>query len=866
MFANIKKYGVLFGCFLAPVVILLLVYAKIQIHPFGSKSLLMLDLRQQYVEFFSYYRDILAGNHSLFYTFSKNLGGGMFDFFAYYLASPLNLVFALFPKEAHLTAILTATLLKIGFCGLTFGIYAKRAFKMDPLAVVIFSAFYALNGYNLAYQSNLMWLDSVILLPLAALGTDRLMQEKAPALFVFSLTALIVTQYYLAWMTGVFLVLYFLYRLGLANFREAGRRSLRWLASVLLSVGIGAVIWLPAWNAYRDGGKMIDFANIKFAEKFSAPDLLSKLYVGAFDYSKILVTDALPYVFCGTFAVLLTVCYFRRRNVRIAHKVWTGFLIGIPVAGMSVDPLNLIWHGLEQPGSFAFRCAFALSFALIVTGCRMMEELDAVSLRDVVFSVAVLTAAAWFVEKGAYSHLSSLKVFETVLFLFLYGSLTLLMIVFNNRKALLIAGLVLAFAELSVNSGQVLQSVTTYELKADFDDFYQKTGAVIDEIQRDDQGFYRLEKNFQRSKNDAMLLKYRGLTHNSLKDQRSVKTLMQRMGFRNYYQYWAQYGDGSTMTADALFGVKYVVAKDWFSHQAEYEAVRRSGDMTVYLNPYALPLAFMADRHIVSQSADVSNPFELQNQIYGALSGNGDALYYPVPVLETRLENVTERREADVMIFTKTDQGQKGTVEYLLQTDNRRPVYAFFPSGSLKEVRIYVNGEDRGPYFTMNAYDVVGLGSFGEGGVVSFKFELREESVRFNESWFYYLDLDRFAPVYRELERGGFQLEAWSDTRITGTAEATPDKGVLFTSIPWDRGWQVRVDGQPAETVLLLDALMGVALPPGTHRVELRYHVPGLAPGLVISVLSLAASAADGFRRKRRAKKTAPSGGPHLSL
>jgi uncharacterized membrane protein YfhO len=276
--------------------------------------------------------------------------------------------------------------------------------------------------------------------------------------------------------------------------------------------------------------------------------------------------------------------------------------------------------------------------------------------------------------------------------------------------------------------------------------------------------------------------------------------------------------------------------------------------MTVYLNPYALPVAFMAGSGIQDQSMDATNPFELQNQIYASLAGS-DPLFRQIPVLETRLENVTERRESDLTVYAKTDPGRRGTVEFIFQVGGRRPVYAFFPSASLNEARMYVNGEDRGSYFTMNEYDVVGLGSFGEGDVISFKFELQEESVRFGEAWFYDLDMERFASVCRELERGGVRLEGWSDARIAGTVEAATDKTVLFTSIPWDRGWQALVDGRRVETVLLLDALMGVELTPGTHRVEFMYRVPGLAAGLAVSGVSLgllAALTVNGVRRRRR--------------
>ena len=63
-----------------------------QMAPFGPSSLLTVDLGQQYVDFFAYLRNIILHHPgSLFYSFSKGLGGEMLGTNAYYLFSPLNL-------------------------------------------------------------------------------------------------------------------------------------------------------------------------------------------------------------------------------------------------------------------------------------------------------------------------------------------------------------------------------------------------------------------------------------------------------------------------------------------------------------------------------------------------------------------------------------------------------------------------------------------------------------------------------------------------------------------------------------------------------------------------------------------------------
>ena len=154
-----KKYLLL--CFAVPALIMLVMYLCFEVYPVGEGSVLVLDLNGQYVYFFEGLRDILFGKGSLLYSFSRGLGGEFVGIFAYYLSSPFSLLVALFPKTAITEALLVMFLLKVGACGLTFGIYIEATRKRSRIPTVIFSTMYALCGYAVVMQHNTMSFPSL---------------------------------------------------------------------------------------------------------------------------------------------------------------------------------------------------------------------------------------------------------------------------------------------------------------------------------------------------------------------------------------------------------------------------------------------------------------------------------------------------------------------------------------------------------------------------------------------------------------------------------------------------------------------------------------------------------------------------------
>ena len=108
---------------LFPLLLLIIVFAVRGIFPFGDKSLLLWDMRIQYVGFFGWLSNVFHGDASLFYSSAKGLGGSMVGLFAYYLSSPLNILAVFFDSSQAPELISWLTLIKIPLAGLTAYIF-----------------------------------------------------------------------------------------------------------------------------------------------------------------------------------------------------------------------------------------------------------------------------------------------------------------------------------------------------------------------------------------------------------------------------------------------------------------------------------------------------------------------------------------------------------------------------------------------------------------------------------------------------------------------------------------------------------------------------------------------------------------------
>ena len=95
-----------------------------------------------------------------------------------------------------------------------------------------------------------------------------------------------------------------------------------------------------------------------------------------------------------------------------------------------------------------------------------------------------------------------------------------------------------------------------------------------------------------------------------------------------------------------------------------------------------------------------------------------------------------------------------------------------------------------------------------------------------------------FGTAIDELKQNPLEIEKFKEHHLKGTITADED-GIMFTSISWEPGWKVYVDGEKVEPVKLVDALIGVPLTAGTHTIEMKFFPAGMKLGIIVSLVGL---------------------------
>lgn len=84
------------------------------------------------------------------------------------------------------------------------------------------------------------------------------------------------------------------------------------------------------------------------------------------------------------------------------------------------------------------------------------------------------------------------------------------------------------------------------------------------------------------------------------------------------------------------------------------------------------------------------------------------------------------------------------------------------------------------------------------------------------------------------------------------------ERSVLVLTDAWYPGWEARVDGREAAVFPVDQALRGVVVGPGSHRVELEFHPGWLPMGLSLTgaAILLAGGYGLGVDRRFRARRS----------
>ncbi len=864
-----RPHAYLAVAFLCPALVLLAAYFAFGVYPFGGESVLVLDLNAQYVYFFGALRRVLHGDASLFYSFSRAMGGEFLGIFAYYLASPLSFLVALFPADNILDALLVIFTLKCGLCSLSLAYYLEAHGIGTKPARIIFGALYALSGYGMIYQHNTMWIDCMALLPLVALGIEKLISEKKYKMFTLSLGLAIFSNFYIGYMMCIFCFIYFFYAYFCMDTNPLGEKK-HFLRSLIrmglfsaIAVGLAACIILPTYYSLGFGKTTFSNPTYGYKPRFDLLDLAAKLFLNSYDTVR---PEGLPILYCGILTLIFVPLFFIAKKVPLREKVGTGALVGIFVLSFSIDAVDKFWHGMQAPNWLNYRYSFMLIFVLIVAAAKAFREVRSFTAAQIGGVCGGLLLLALNVQKLSIDNMHEsdldrdlLCIWLSILFIAVYAAVVSL---FKNRHYRHAAHSVLAVivcAELLLSSVVSIcyldDDVVCSTRKSYLDNMHRYEDSVNYILENDD-GFYRFDKTKHALIDTPMALGIRGFTNSTSTLSRETIDFLRYMGLASK-SHWSKYL-GATAPFDTLLGVKYVIVDGDYEIPDTYVHVYDGRETDVYENPDALSIAYavnsaLKDFHLAYPSdykdglADGKyekftapyTPPERMNRMAAAMLGEDDArqMFVPIEDIDTRDNNLNSSYVAEHTKYTPINESASATLYYEFKVPTDGIVYMYLPSDYPRECTLTVNGSDKGTVMGNETNRMIALGSFRAGEAVTVGLTLKDKNlyIRADEPYFWQVDDAVYTETAAALGENQFGITKWSETRFEGTLTATDARKTVFTSIPYDANWRVTVDGEAVETYKLLDALVGFDVTPGEHTVVIRYVPRQFYLGLCIT-------------------------------
>ena len=335
-----------------------------------------------------------------------------------------------------------------------------------------------------------------------------------------------------------------------------------------------------------------------------------------------------------------------------------------------------------------------------------------------------------------------------------------------------------------------------------------------------------------------------------------------------------------------LMGVKYLVknsAQPGNAMPPGYAPCKTRGDLTVYKNKNAAPIAYATDRIIPEQSwRRLSFPY---NQIalmkYAVVKDAPDSGQWEnkvkawakpdklwLPQIDAREAKASYTADGTYHIQAKEKTSAAGQIEVSARKWNTLLYLQFHVKNNRpsRDISIWVNGvrnrlSARSHIYYNGNTTFTYVSDLGE--------ETRNVELLFGEGDYEISDIKCFLGDRRVLEdetnagqklyQSKFQADRSRTKGNTIQGKISVKRtGWVITSIPYDSHFEVLVGKEAVNTEKVNGVFLGFAIKKGIQNIQITYHAPGARAGKGITCMGSLLCALILYRQRKRLHKTAP--------
>ena len=776
--------------FVLPAVVMTMIMAICGIAPFGNNTLINDANGAWFESFTGMYRSIVSGE-GVFYRLNVGFGSSFYPEFASGLCSPF-LFFSLFFGQRSLASAYTViTILRTGAAGGSVWYFLHKCTSLRKKMCFALACGYSLCGFACfaAYYPSVA--DGAVFFPLLAAGIFSYVQESRPVrLFVFGLLFFFTCSRLTLLGILVSFSLYAAFYFRRGSKRQRVYKVSMFAATLLCSSATNAVLIIPMWSG------SVHYKNGVFSD-IPSNDILSDLCFGGYGTSPV---GGMGLCLAGLLMLGFFAFMFNSR-ITLGEKLSVASGTAAILLCHAAAPAAKYALGFGNAGGEAVSAGFMLAMLAVYCTARVYDEREGLKKWGILCPMAIyaLLAVLSFVLRShdVFSVMAEtgLAVLACAMFVQLFVG-----VAEGIRMTAVTAAVLTLFGAVHC-AGAVgsIQSQVTADSLSDIAD--SRISAKL-----------RLERSYLRHHEEIPRF-YRTRSTDGVSDSVDINSnyvqglteFAERLGIMRASAHGG--ADNFTEFTDILFGI----AQTDYAFYTKEDAAHKACSPAYLIGNWDNVLP------------DGMNAFELQN--YLADTWFGATLFEPIEAAEHTKELSSE------------------SSRYKWTFGNETTVVDKYVFELPEEMHLYMMAPDRDYFYAIGSDSRSDWQKGCAGGIFSLSREAGTVTVYLSA------DVSEGAPepVFMTYS-GGLDASvipecadyiSYRSSTIRFLFDVN-EAQTAITSIPFEEGWDITVNGKSVKPVNLCGGLIGLSLKKGVNSIVMTYTPPYFRTSLWISGILLA--------------------------
>jgi len=575
-------------------------------------------------------------------------------------------------------SVLVLITIKLSLAAAFMTLFLRRRFASHSGFAILFGILYASCSYIVVYMINIMWLDGYFLLPLLLFFIEKFLENNknwwkvACTLFI-----LFVSGFYIAYMVGIFALLYLFARLweNRQFSGEAAKKSLHtvcmFIGSAVIAAGMSAAVLLPAGMDIL-GNSDQSAKNIALDSNFKLTDFMNQLFAGSFDS----LSSNKPLVYCGLAVFFLCVLFFMNPHFSRRQKGLAGGSLIFFVLSFNLSVFDLAWQLFDSPNWFLYRYSFLMVFVALVIGFASILHLKSLAPKSFVITgllfLAILIAVQGFgdlAKEGDRFYINLFMGGLELLCLFAMSGIPFPASIANLKRLIpALLTVIVCIEVVCVNPLFMRPKMYGVQPRERLSDAIYQAQELVKSAKTDARangndgsaGFFRMETDGDlltalSPMTSGLYLDYPSISTFNSASNKQLNRLLKQLGFATNYNYFTSIHSYSSAVTDSLLGISYILSEK--ENYGGYEQLGKSENGSLFLqkNNQAMPLMYLVnaganDFDIYAMEKDPANKnlFNLQDDLLVSLFGAehfAKPVYYDAKAGPAVLYNAVVRAE-----------------------------------------------------------------------------------------------------------------------------------------------------------------------------------------------------------------------------